>query len=175
MGSYFPQAFPRGQCVACAVGEGVTFGSFNRLAKVSPEAFDAWGRVLLAVPGSRLVLKTNELDDRSTREGVARHFSGAGIAPERIVLLGKTPWYEHVAVFNQVDIALDPFPHGGGVTTLEGLMMGVPAVTLRWPTLVGRLSASILTTLGLSDWIAETPEQYVEIARQKAQERAGAG
>jgi len=48
-------------------------------------------------------------------------------------------------------------------------MMGVPAVTLRWPTLVGRLSASILTTLGLTDWIAQTPEQYVEIAWQKAQ------
>lgn len=84
-------------------------------------------------------------------------------------MLGKTPWHEHMAVFNQIDIALDPFPHSGGVTTLEGVMMGVPAITLRWPTTVGRLSTSILTTLGLTDWIAETPQQYVEIAIQKVQ------
>src|SRR5208337_1637236 len=50
----------------------------------------------------------------------------------------------------------------------EGLMMGVPLITLRWPTVVGRLSASIMTTLGLTDWIAESPEQYVQIAIQKA-------
>jgi len=47
-------------------------------------------------------------------------------------------------------------------------MMGVPVITLRWPTVVGRLSASIMTTLGLTDWIAETQEQYVEFAIQKA-------
>jgi predicted O-linked N-acetylglucosamine transferase (SPINDLY family) len=169
VGSYFPQAFPAVNSLPGLLAEGITFGSFNRLAKVSEEAFNAWARVLLAIPRSRLVLKTGELDDRTARDWVASHFTGAGIVAERIVLLGKTPWHEHMAVFNQIDIALDPFPHGGGVTTLEGLMMGVPVVTLRWPTLVGRLSASILTTLGLADWIAETPEQYVEIAIQKAQ------
>lgn len=48
-------------------------------------------------------------------------------------------------------------------------MMGVPVVTLRWPTVPGRLSASILGTLGLEEWIAETPQQYVEIALKNAQ------
>jgi predicted O-linked N-acetylglucosamine transferase (SPINDLY family) len=70
--------------------------------------------------------------------------------------------------YNQIDITLDPFPHGGGVTALEGLLMGVPVITLRWPTVVGRLSASIVTTLGLTGWIAETREQYVALAIQKA-------
>jgi len=54
------------------------------------------------------------------------------------------------------------------VTALEGLMMGVPVITLRWPTVVGRLSASIMTTLGLTDWITETQEQYVALAIRKA-------
>lgn len=150
----------------------ITFGSFNRLTKVSEQAFKAWAQVLLAIPDSRMILKTSELSDPDIRDRVAAHFIDAGIDPVRITMLGKTSWSEHIAVFNQVDIALDPFPHGGGVTALEGLMMGVPVITLRWNTLVGRLSASILTTLALSDWIAETPQQYVEIALQKARDLA---
>jgi predicted O-linked N-acetylglucosamine transferase (SPINDLY family) len=114
-----------------------------------------------------------ELDDASVRDAVHNHFIQAGVDPKRIILIGRTSRWEHQKCFNQIDIALDPFPHGGGVTTLEGLMMGVPVVTLRWPTLVGRLSASILTPLGLTDWIAETPEEYIALARSKAQDLAG--
>ena len=47
-------------------------------------------------------------------------------------------------------------------------MMGVPVITLRWPTIAGRASASILTALGLTDWIAETEAEYVELAVRKA-------
>jgi predicted O-linked N-acetylglucosamine transferase (SPINDLY family) len=148
----------------------ITFGSFNRLAKISDEAYRTWAQVLLAVPDSRMVLKAGELDDAGTRARVTGHFTRAGVAPERLSLLGKTSWHEHITAFNRADISLDTFPQGGGVTTLEGLLMGVPVVTLRWPTLSGRTSASILTALGLTDWIAETPEQYVEIAVRKAQD-----
>ena len=122
------------------------------------------------MPGSRIVLKAGELEDAGIRARVTGYFTRAGVAPERLSLLGKTSWYEHMTAFNLVDISLDTFPQGGGVTTLEGLLMGVPVVTLRWPTLSGRTSASILTTLCLTDWIAETPEQYVEIAVRKAQD-----
>lgn len=170
VGAYFPHTFPEVNALPALSGKGITFGSFNRLAKVSEAAYQVWAQILLAIPDSRMVLKTAELDDASIRKRVAAHFARAGVAPERIILLGETPRHEHLATFNQVDIALDPFPHGGGVTTLEGLMMGVPVVSLRWPILVGRLSATILATLGLSDWIAETPEQYVEIAIQKAKD-----
>jgi predicted O-linked N-acetylglucosamine transferase (SPINDLY family) len=72
--------------------------------------------------------------------------------------------------YHQIDIALDPFPHGGGVTSLESLMMGVPVVTLLWPTMAGRVTASIMTALGLPDWIAKTREQYIELAIQKARD-----
>ena len=75
-----------------------------------------------------------------------------------------------MAAFNQIDICLDPFPHGGGITTLEGLKMGVPVVTLSWPTIAGRLSSSILTTLGMTDWIAGDRDEYVAIAVRMAQD-----
>ncbi|MDD5328411.1 MAG: tetratricopeptide repeat protein [Sulfuricella sp.] len=170
VGAFFPETFPPIEPLPAASAKGITFGSFNRLAKVSEGAFKAWAQILLAIPASRMVFKTAQLDDAVARDRVVRHFIEAGVNSNRIVLLGKTSWQDHMAAFNQIDIALDPFPHGGGVTTLEGLMMGVPVVALRWPTLGGRLSASILTTLGLTDWIAETQEQYVELAIRKAQD-----
>jgi len=152
-----------------ALSDGIiTFGSFNRLAKVSDQAYRAWIEVLLAIPRSRLILKTTELDDAANRERVAGRFTQAGVAAERIIMLGKTSWNEHVRAYNQVDLALDPFPHGGGTMKLEGLMMGAPAITLRWPTIAGRISASIMTAVKLTDWIAETPEEYVELAVNKA-------
>ena len=168
--AFFPHEFPEIAPLPALTSKVVTFGSFNRLAKVSVEAFKLWSEVLLAVPDSRMIIKAPELDNRGARNRVMGHFLSAGVAPERITLLGKTNWHEHVTAFNQVDISLDPFPQGGGVTTLEGLMMGVPVVALRWPTLVGRLSASILITTGLSEWVADTQEQYLEIALQKSRD-----
>jgi len=165
---YAIEPFPEVNALPALSDGVITFGSFNRLAKVSEQAYGAWAEVLLALPGSRLMLKTAELDDGVNRERVAGHFTQAGVASQRVIMLGKTPWNEHVQAYNRIDLALDPFPHGGGITTLEGLMMGVPVITLRWPTIAGRASASILTALGLSDWIAETPEAYVELAVRKA-------
>ncbi len=146
----------------------VTFGSFNRLVKASDQTFAAWARVLGALPHSRFMMKTPELDEPSARDRVLRRFAEAGIGPERLILRGKTSWREHMLAFNEVDIALDPFPQSGGVTTLESLAMGVPMVTLKWPTVSGRASASLLTALNMTDWIAATQDEYAEIAVSKA-------
>jgi predicted O-linked N-acetylglucosamine transferase (SPINDLY family) len=146
----------------------ITFGTFTRMEKVLDETYLAWAKVLLAVPGSRLLFKNREMDHEAGRRRVAEQFFRAGVSPDRLVFMGKTPWKEHMAAFNRVDIALDTFPQCGGVTTLEGLLMGVPVITLNWPTFAGRTGTTILTTLGLSDWIAESSEQYVELAVQKA-------
>jgi predicted O-linked N-acetylglucosamine transferase (SPINDLY family) len=168
---YYPfEPFPPVNALPALMGRGLTFGSFNRLAKITEASFRVWAEVLLAVPHSRMVLKTPELDQLSEQERIRDRFVAYGVAPERVVLLGRTSWAEHVAAFNQVDIGLDPFPHGGGVTALEGLMMGVPVVTLKWPTIPGRLSAAILTPLGLTDWIADSPEAYVRIAVEKSRD-----
>ena len=149
-------------------GKGITFGSFNRLVKNSDETYAAWAEILKGCADSRMIIKVAALDDASAREQVQTHFMRAGIAPERIILQGSTDRDAHMTAYNQIDIALDPFPHGGGVTALEGLMMGVPMVTLNWPTTAGRVSASIMTALGLTDWIAESQAQYVGIALEKA-------
>jgi len=170
VGAFFIDPFPDVNELPALSGGVITFGSLNRLAKLSDKTYRAWAEVLLAIPRSRLILKTAELNDALTRERVAGQFTKAGVAADRIIMQGKTSWHEHMQTYNQIDLALDPFPHGGGVTALEGLMMGVPMVTLRWPTTAGRLSASIMTTLGLTGWVAETPEEYVGLAIRKAKD-----
>jgi predicted O-linked N-acetylglucosamine transferase (SPINDLY family) len=82
--------------------------------------------------------------------------------------VGGSPQAEHLAAYARVDVALDPFPHGGGVTALEGLWMGVPAVTLAGDRVVGLLGPSFLTTLGLREFIATTPDEYVDVAARVA-------
>ena len=168
VGSFFTEKLPDVNELPALSDGVVTFGSFNRLVKVSEEAYRAWAEVLLAMPRSRLILKAPELNNASARERVAGYFTKAGVAADRIIMLKGSSWHEHMQTYNQIDLALDPFPHGGGVTALEGLVMGVPVINLRWPTMTGRLSASIMTTLGLPDWIAETQEEYVDLAIQKA-------
>lgn len=169
--AYFPlDTFPALGELPAKQNKGITFGSFNRLAKVTPASIETWAQILLAIPTARMILKTPELDEPSTKASLLNTFTKYGVATERITLLGKTSWIEHVTAFNQIDIALDPFPHGGGVTALEGIIMGIPIVSLKWPTLLGRLSASILTAMKLNDWVANSIDEYIEIAiKQSAQ------
>jgi len=146
----------------------VTFGSFNRLAKVSDDSFEVWAKILKDVPNSKMLFKINEADYSSAQIRIIDKFKPLGIDFSRLLFEGRTTWNEHMEAFNRFDIALDPWPHTGGLTTIDCLVQGVPVVTLRWPTIVGRLSSSMLTSMDMTDWIAETEEEYIDIAVKKA-------
>jgi len=150
----------------------VTFGCFNRFGKVSPQLMTLWARVLAAVPGARLILKDGALDDPAqqvfARDALAAH----GIGRERIELRGGTPRLEHLAALGEVDIALDPFPQNGGISTWEALWQGVPVVAKLGITAPGRLSGAILSAVGLTDWIVTTDDDYARLAIAKAADLA---
>jgi predicted O-linked N-acetylglucosamine transferase (SPINDLY family) len=145
----------------------ITFGSFNRLTKVSDECFELWAEVMKAVPNSRMLHKINEADPNTAKDRIVRIMKSHGIEPTRLFFAGKTSLAKHLNTFDDVDISLDSFPHTGGLTTTDSLMKGVPVISLKWPTIVGRLSASMLHSVGLDDWIAETKEDYIRIAVEK--------
>ena len=147
----------------------VTFGSFNNLAKVTPEVIELWGRVLLAVPGSRLLLKCRPLTDPEVCDRIRQGFRNAGVEPERLELHGgdASP-AAHLAHYQRVDIALDTFPYNGTTTTCEALWMGVPVVTLAGTRHAARTGVSILTNCGLADLVAQECEEYLRIARDLA-------
>jgi predicted O-linked N-acetylglucosamine transferase (SPINDLY family) len=98
-------------------------------------------------------------------------FAPHGIAPDRISLLGSTSRDEHLAAFRNVDICLDPIPHGGGVSTWESLHMGVPVVTKLGNGIAKRVSGAILSAIGMSDWVAADDDQYVDIALRSTPDR----
>ena len=116
------------------------------------------------MPEARLLLKGHGLGEAATRARVAARATAAGIAPERLLLEGPAPVAELLAAYGRLDVALDPFPYSGGLTTLESLWMGVPVVTLGGPTFAGRHSMTHLTQAGLPELIADGPEGYVRIA-----------
>ena len=147
----------------------VTFGCFNNLAKITDPVLSLWGRVLHAVPASRLQLKGRGLGDAAVRARYQERFARLGVPVDRIDLLERTAETKtHLALYHDVDIALDTFPYHGTTTTCEALWMGVPVVTLAGDRHMSRVGASLLTAVGRADWIARTPDDYVRIATELA-------
>jgi predicted O-linked N-acetylglucosamine transferase (SPINDLY family) len=132
----------------------VTFGSFNRLPKLSPAVLDAWAQILLAVPTSRLILKAAALADESVCQQFIERFAQRGVDAARLDLRGASAHQEMFEEYGHMDIALDPFPFNGGMTTLEALWMGVPLITLEGNTVVSRQSYSALANIGLTEELA---------------------
>jgi predicted O-linked N-acetylglucosamine transferase (SPINDLY family) len=141
----------------------VTFGCFNTLAKVNPCVVAVWSEILTQVPGARLHLKTDALLDSEVRDRYLALFGAHNISADRLILQPRsTSWNEYANTFAAIDIALDPFPFNGGTTSMDGLWMGVPLVTLQGKRCVGRFGSGILSTVGLIALVADTPEQYIK-------------
>ncbi len=146
----------------------VTFGSFNNPVKLNAEVVAVWARILDRVPKSRLLLRYQGLDDPDLAAHLKTLFAGHGIDPDRVSLQGKLPHSQLLALYNEVDIALDPFPYNGGLTTLEAVWMGVPVITCPGETFAGRHSLTHLSTIGLTGTIARDPDHYVALAESLA-------
>jgi predicted O-linked N-acetylglucosamine transferase (SPINDLY family) len=143
----------------------VTFGCLNRFSKVTRSALELWLQILQSVPNSRLMIQSQPGDHL---EAVRKLFEEGGIAAERVQFVARTTQEEYFRRYHQLDICLDPMPYNGHTSSMDALWMGVPTVTLRGRTAVGRGGTSILSNVGLADWIAESPEQYVTLAGQMA-------
>jgi predicted O-linked N-acetylglucosamine transferase (SPINDLY family) len=148
----------------------VTFGCLNSLAKVNDEVLTAWSRVLAAVPGSRLRLPAGA--GRAATERVREIVERDGIDTERLMFAGWTATrFEYLALYQDIDIALDPFPYNGVTTTCDALWMGVPVVSLAGRMGASRQGVRFLRNVGLDELIAGTPDDYVRIATDLAGDR----
>ena len=143
----------------------VTFGSFNNLAKLTPQMVAVWAALLKRVPDSRLLLKYRSLADEGTRARFERLFAEHGVPAERLRLTGRIPSLDgHLGLYGEVDIALDTYPYHGTTTTCEALWMGVPVITLGGPSHVSRVGVSLLTGVGLEALVADDEADYIDRA-----------
>lgn len=145
----------------------ITFGSCNNLGKVTDEVLALWGRILQAVPHSRLLIEGKNLDMPDFSASYRQRCKRLGIASERLDLVALHTDNQYLT-YHRIDIALDPFPLTGGTTSFDVLWMGVPMVSMVGTSFKSRMGTGILTYLGRTEWLAETAEQYMEIARNLA-------
>ena len=141
-----------------------TFGSFNNLAKVTPEVMGMWAKILRQDPSARLVMKYRGLGDRTVQKRFLDTFADHGVGSERLQLLPWSSYGDYLSTYQEVDVVLDPFPFSGSTITCESLWMGVPVVTCPGETFASRHSLSHCSSVGLTETIAQDFDDYVEKA-----------
>jgi predicted O-linked N-acetylglucosamine transferase (SPINDLY family) len=144
-----------------------TLGCLNQLTKITEEAMQLWARILLALPGSRLII--GNVNDVSTKSRLVDRFAKQGVAEERLILYPRMPLRDYLGLHHQIDLALDTFPYNGGTTTLHSLWMGVPLMALGGTTPISRVGASLMAGLGLPEFCTSDADEYlartIEFAR----------
>jgi protein O-GlcNAc transferase len=138
----------------------ITFGSFSRLSKLSQPVIALWSELMRALPNSRILLAGMPRDGR--HESLSQWFEAEGIAPERLQFHRRCADRTYLELHHQIDIALDPFPFTGATTTSNALWMGVPTLTLTGRTVAGRLGPALLEHAGLTDFVAHSPQDFIE-------------
>ena len=146
----------------------VTFGSFNNTLKYNQEVYAVWAKILLAVPKSKLILKWRTFHDSEFRQYVLDQFQSYGVEESRIELRGPSFHIYMLSQYKDIDIALDPFPFSGGVTSCESLYMGVPVLT--WPQnrVVSRQTYAFLSSIGHPELAAQNEGEYLQKAVELA-------
>jgi protein O-GlcNAc transferase len=140
----------------------ITFGSFNRMTKVTGAVIDTWARLLHRVPSSRLLMIA--VASGETQRSVRAAFAAHGIDAARLILFPSVSLQDCMLLRNRVDIALDPYPINGGTTTCDSLWMGVPTVSLAGRVSAARAGASLLPQVGLAEMVAGDVDAYIETA-----------
>ena len=147
----------------------VTFGCFGSGGKISTPLIELWAKVMHRVPGSRFFVRNNQLSTQDNRDFMASRFRRFGIEDSRLTILGGTDRKTTVKCYDDIDISLDTWPYCGGNTVAESLWQGVPVVTLKSDRFSGRYGASLLVVAGCAELVADSPEEYVELAAALAE------
>jgi predicted O-linked N-acetylglucosamine transferase (SPINDLY family) len=143
---------------ALAAGH-VTFGCLNNFCKVSDLSLRAWGRIMAAVPNSRLILLSAPGVHRARVTDALREFA---IAQQRIEFVPYQARHAYLDTYRRIDLCLDTLPYNGHTTSLDAYWMGVPVITRVGRTVVGRAGWSQLNNLGLQSLAAFDDASFVE-------------
>jgi predicted O-linked N-acetylglucosamine transferase (SPINDLY family) len=147
----------------------VVFCCFNNTWKITSAIFDIWMRLLTTVDNSVLWLyRSNQL----AAENLCKEAQARGVDPARLVFAPHMDVPEHLARLTRADLFLDTLPYNAHTTASDTLWAGVPVVTCLGPTFAGRVAASLLHAVGLSELATNSLEEYEGLARKLATEPA---
>jgi len=144
------------------------FCSFNNSYKLNAAMFDVWMSLLRNVAGSVLWLLVPTV---TCRENLRREAVARGVDPDRLVFASRKPIAEHLARHRLADLFLDALPCNAHTTASDALWAGLPVLTAMGETFSGRVAASLLTAVGLSELVTKNLEDYAEMALVLARNR----
>ena len=145
----------------------ITFGFFQNLSKTNESDFIIWKKILDINSNNKLLVKAKELSDNTTKEKFLQKLISYGINQNQLILRGSTSLEEHLKQHNEIDIMLDASSVSGCTTTCQCLYMGVPIITNKGDSILTRHGEQFLTIMQLNDWIANSVNDYVEIAKSQ--------
>jgi protein O-GlcNAc transferase len=149
--------------------EGLVFCCFNNSWKITQTMFDAWMRILGAVPGSVLWLLAA---NNGFRENLRREAQARGIDAQRLIFADRATPQDHLARLGLADVMLDTLPYTGHMTAADALWMGVPIITLPGNSFASRVAASLLQAIGMPELVTDTLQAYEALVRQLATDPA---
>jgi protein O-GlcNAc transferase len=150
--------------IGVATKEVPILGSFNQISKLGDQTLAYWAAALMRLPDSLLILKDRAFNDEFMCKRITDKLKAMGVSESRVFFLPCiTDWVEHMASYNMIDIALDAAPWSSATTAIDALGMGVPLAAIRGDTTSGRMSSSLVKSLGRTEWIAESVEEYADI------------
>lgn len=162
--SIFPESFPPVSNLPFKRNGYITFGSFGNAHKVNHEVIALWAKLLHKVPNAKLFLKASVLTHTAYKNVYLSMFASYGIHSDRLIIEGHSEHLDMLKRYDDVDIALDTFPHAAGTTTMEALWQGIPVVTICGKRYCSQNGKIVLTAVDHPELIAYTEQEYLDIA-----------
>jgi predicted O-linked N-acetylglucosamine transferase (SPINDLY family) len=140
----------------------IVYGFFGNPEKFNPALIQAWGDILKNVPNSKLLL----VHPLFKTEQIIEHFKGMfneyGCSSDSLLFVRGKSHDKLLSYYNQIDIALDPFPYNGGHTTMECINLGVPIISFVGESYPGRHGIDFFEYLPKTDFLVYSKEEYVQ-------------
>lgn len=139
------------------------YGCLQTLFKYHPEFDSILGDILRRDPNGLLVI----LEGRHAKwkESLIQRWSQSmPDVIDRVRFIPPVPRHDFLALCQTVDVLLDTIQFGGGNTTFEAMAVGTPVVTWPSPYLRSRLALGIYRHMDWMECVADSAENYVEIA-----------
>ncbi|MEH0832408.1 methyltransferase regulatory domain-containing protein [Pectobacterium cacticida] len=140
----------------------LTFASFNRPTKINDTVLSAWGKILVQLPTSKMII--GALPSQQSREHIRKKLESQGVQPDQLIFRERVNIMSYLAMHQEIDVLLDTFPYTGGTTTNYALWMGVPTLTLAGETYAARQGVVNLGQAGLNEFIAGSEADYIDKA-----------